>query len=130
MTPRFWAQATRKTELPRAERKEYMREVGLEKGHIRVSSIQNVGKGNSILVLESLRGYDSHINNSNSMSAMPPSLNHYYIQSLIHSFIPLFNKCLLSVHSVSNSVLSLGTCSEQEILDSFPYKTYNLEGKQ
>lgn len=78
-----------------------MREVGLEKGHITVSSIQNVVKGNSILVLESLKGYDSHINNSNSMLVLHPSLNHYYTQSLIHSFISLFNKCLLSVNSVS-----------------------------
>lgn len=92
----------------------------------------DVGKGSSILDLESLEESGSHIRNSNSTLVMPPSLKHYYtlIHSFIHSCIPLFNKSLLSVHCVPHSVLALGTCNEQEILDSFCYITYNLEENQ
>lgn len=70
-----------------------MREVGLEKGNIRVSSIQNVGKEDSILVLKSFKGYGSHIKVFNSTLVeleMPPYsvigiLNHSSIHSLLYS---------------------------------------------
>lgn len=81
-----------------------MSEAGLEKGHIGVSPMQKVDQESSVLDLESLERYSSHIKNFNSTFMISPSCNHYYI------LIPLFNKCL--PNSVSNGVLGLGTCNE------------------
>lgn len=54
----------------------------------------------------------------------------WFTDSFIHSFTSSLNQCLLRVLCVPNSVLGLRTCNEQEILNSFPYKTYHLEGEQ